>query len=729
MAGPPKQRDQPGVPIGATEGLLIEQAEPAAIHSIQDAQVIKEADLFLLTNRDGEIPNQNPNGYGLYHQDTRYLSAYELFIQDAKPTVLLSTAELGFSSEQEMTNPLIRTRLGRPIPKQTIVIRRERLLDTSVQERLFVTNFNIFRVSLDLRIEIAADFADIFEVRGMSRPHRGELSTPRVTENSITFSYVGLDGISRQTRVAFSPRPNRIDAQGAVYRVSLLHRESTSLRLTITINDVQPAAPFTTSFDHLSRDYREWMSRCTGVESPNEFFQTIIHRCLADVRLLRTGGGDESYIAAGIPWFATLFGRDLLITSMQTLPYNSDLARQTLLLLAKHQGTKVDSWRDEEPGKTLHELRVGEMARLDEVPFTPYYGSVDSTPLFLMLVGEYYAWTGDLELVRRIEPNIHAALGWLDSYGDTNRTGYISYEKRSAQGLVNQGWKDSADAIVKPDGSLAHPPIALAEVQGYTYAAKSALAPIFAHLGQPDTAEMLRQEALDLKARFNRDYWLDSDKFYAVALDGFNQPVGAITSNPGHCLWTCIIDEDRAPHVVNRLLTNDMFSGWGIRTLSSLAPRYNPLGYHLGTIWPHDNSIIALGFKRYGFEEETNEIATAMYEACRSFDYYRLPELFCGVPRTRYNVPVRYPIACSPQAWAAGSMLQLLQAMLGLDPNASAEELQIIRPRLPGWLERVRLRRLSVGKSKVDLVVHRRGSITEVDIGEITGRLKVSVVR
>ncbi len=728
MARAPERQRRSRVPIGAPEDFLIEQTEAAAIASIQDALVIKEGDLFLLTNREGEIPRENSSGFGLYHQDTRYLSTYEVFLEDAKPIVLLSTAELGFSAEQEMTNPLIYSHLGRPIVRQTIAIRRERLVDGSVQERVFVTNFNVFRISLNLRIDLAADFVDIFEVRGMARPRRGELLPPQITEDSITFAYLGLDGLERQTRVTFSPRPTSISAQGVTFRFSLRHRESTSFRVTITINNVMPAASFTTSFDRLARDYREWKRNCTQVDSSNEFFESVVNRCLADVRLLQSGTPEESYVAAGIPWFATLFGRDLLFTSLQLLPYNSSVARRALSLLARYQGTRVDPWRDEEPGKILHELRLGEMARLDEVPFTPYYGSVDSTPLFLLLAGEFYAWTGDLSLMEELEPNLLAGLDWLQRYGDLDGSGYVSYEKRSAKGLVNQGWKDSGDAIVNPDGTLAYPPIALIEVQAYVYAAKERLARVFADLGRDDLSRRLSQEARDLKVRFNQDFWLETEKFFAIALDGSNKPVATVTSNPGHALWAGIVDIDKAQDVVNRLLTNDMFSGWGIRTLSTRAPRYNPMGYHLGTIWPHDNSIIAMGFKRYGFEDEVNEVATALYDACRAFDYYRLPELFCGMPRTRHNVPVRYPIACSPQAWAAGSMLHLLQAILGLDPNAPEEELSIVRPRLPSWLDRIRLSRLTVGQSTVDLVLHRRDNRTEVDIAAIEGKLKVSVI-
>ncbi|HLB12785.1 MAG TPA: glycogen debranching N-terminal domain-containing protein, partial [Dehalococcoidia bacterium] len=321
------RRRRPATPIGDPESFLIEQAE-AGVANIQDALVIKEGDLFLLTNRDGEIPRDNTSGFGLYHQDTRYLSAHEVFIEGLKPIVLLSTAELGFSAEQEMTNPLIHTQLGRPILKQTIAIRRERLVDSSLQERVFVTNFNVFKVWLNLRIDLGADFVDIFEVRGMTRPRRGELLPPQITEDSITFAYMGLDGMERQTRITFSPRPATVAAQGVVYRFALRHRESTSFRITVTINNITPAAPFTASFDRLTREYREWMRNCTQVESPNEFFESIIARCLADLRLLQSGITDEPYIAAGTPWFATLFGRDLLLTSLQTLPYNTGVARR-----------------------------------------------------------------------------------------------------------------------------------------------------------------------------------------------------------------------------------------------------------------------------------------------------------------------------------------------------------------------------------------------------------------
>jgi glycogen debranching enzyme len=725
----PFESRPPAAQIGTPEHFLIEQGELAAVANIQDALVIKSGDLFLFTDREGEIPADQPGGHGLYFHDARYLSRYQLLLQNQRPITLLSTAELGYSTEQEMTNPMFYGELGRPVLKQTIGIRRERVIDDVVQERLSFTNFNVFPVNITIGLAMGADFADIFEVRGMKRDRRGTLLDPLIEKDSITFGYMGLDGIKRQTRVTFSPEPTTITPEGAVYQLRLRHRESCTIHITIGVDEAQAKGPWIATFDRQRQLQQAWLQRCTQVASNNEFFNTMISRSLNDLHLLLSGNNEEPYVAAGIPWFATLFGRDALIASLQALPFNPDIARDTLRLLAQWQGKKVDSWRDEEPGKILHELRLGEMAHLKEVPFTPYYGSIDATPLFLLLAAQWYAWTGDLDFIRSLEPNLRAALEWVARYGDVDGDGYIEYEKHSSRGLVNQGWKDSTESTIYPDGTLVYPPIALVEVQGYVYAAKEGLSRVFADLGDEGLAQQLRQEAVELKEHFNQDFWLQQEGFYALALDGFKKPVATITSNPGHALWTGIITEERARAVVDRLLRNDMFSGWGIRTLSSRAKRYNPMGYHLGTVWPHDNSLIAMGCKRYGFEDELNEIATGLYDACLSFDYYRLPELFCGMARTRHNVPVRYPIACSPQAWAAGSMLLTLQAILGLEPNAPAAELIIARPALPTWLDSVHLRHMRVGNSRVDLTIHRRNGKTETDITDIEGSLKVSVVR
>jgi glycogen debranching enzyme len=412
---------------------------------------------------------------------------------------------------------------------------------------------------------------------------------------------------------------------------------------------------------------------------------------------------------------------------MQTLPYHSEIARTTLRLLARSQGTELNPMRDEEPGKILHELRFDELSAAGELPYSPYYGSIDSTPLFLLLVAEYYDWTADLRLVRELLPAIKAAFEWMDVFGDPKGDGYLSYEKRSAKGLVNQGWKDSWDAVVHANGTLAQPPIALAEVQGYAYAARRRLAPVLERVGEARLAARLRRDAKRLYQRFNDDFWMPSQNFYAIALDGNRQHVESVTTNPAHCLWTGLIDPAHAPEVVSRLLANDMFSGWGLRTLAGGSPRFNPIGYHLGSVWPHDNSIAAMGFKMYGLHDELNEVATALFDACTSFPYFRLPEVFGGETRSAHNAPVPYPVACRPQAWAAGAFLLITQAMLGLKPEAPEKRLRIVDPKLPYWLNSVNVRGLRVGAGEVSLNYRRDGNLTRVEIEEATGGIDVFI--
>jgi glycogen debranching enzyme len=686
------------------------------IRDIRDALVIREGDIFLLTDTAGNVRANNPNGFGLYHGDTRYLSVYDFSFADARPVMLLSTAELGFSEEQVLTNPTMLSDDGRILPRGSLELRRQRVVDGALEETLQVTNYNVFPVSFDVVYRLGADFADIFEVRGSERKERGELLPTHIEDGHVVFSYKGLDGRKRETIVSFSPQPASVDEGQVTFHFALEHRQSAAVRLLFAIDGRLKAPEGTERFVRLMSQYRIWMENATRMPTDNEFFNEVLARSLLDLRMLWHQENDRRYLAAGTPWFDTIFGRDTAIVSMQTLAFNPDIARHCLKTLACSQGTRFDDWRDEEPGKILHELRDDEMTATGELPYSPYYGSIDSTPLFLLLAAEYYAWTADLELLREVEPSLRAALQWVDTYGDPDRCGYLEYEKRSPTGLVNQGWKDSREAVIYADGTLAKPPIALVEVQGYVYSAKKKLAPLFAALGDHALSSRLREEAASLKRRFNRDFWLEDESFFALALDGDKHPADAITSNPGQALWTGIVQRRLAEPVVEVLMRNDMFSGWGIRTLSATSSRFNPLGYHLGTVWPHDNSLIAMGFKKYGFEEELNEVATALFDAARSLVYYRLPELFAGSARTTYSMPVPYPVACRPQAWAAGSFPLILQAILGLRPNAPAGELLIVRPRLPHWLETVQVRGLRVGKGEVDLTYRRRGRRTMVDV-------------
>ncbi len=701
-------------------GLIIPQGEPLAIADIREAQFIKEGDLFLMTDEEGNLPPAQA-AYGLYRGDTRHLSVYDLTLDDVRPTVLLSTAELGFGSEQHLTNPRM-TVDSRVILKDSIEVTRRRVVNKSLVESIRVTNFAIERTRIALRLRFAADFADMFEVRGETRPRRGKLFPPEVRDDRVIFAYEGLDGVRRTTELIFSPAPEIVSADGARFTLDLGHRESVSIHVTIIPNGDHIDASFGEQFDTLAASYRDWISSCTRVFTSNDFVNAMLERSLTDLRMLRVEDGDGGFIAAGTPWFSSLFGRDSLITALQMLAFNPKVAERTLRVLARWQGRNPDDWRDEEPGKILHELRTGEMAATDEIPMTPYYGSVDSTPLFLLLASEYVAWTGDMQLVRELEPSLMAAREWVRDQMGPPESGYLSYSKRSSKGLLNQGWKDSHNGIVAADGSLVESPIALAEVQGYVYAAYQGLAGLVERLDRSDLAEELRRDAAALKSRFNRDFWVEDLQFFALALAGRNEPAAVVTSNPAQGLWTGIVDKSRAAALVDRLCSSDMFSGWGIRTLSSHERRYNPLGYHLGTVWPHDNSLIGMGLRRYGFEEALNRIVAAIYDSARSFEYHRLPELFSGVPRTPHSEPVRYPVASRPQAWAAGAFPLLLQAILGLVPNALEGRLTVVKPRrLPPFLEYVEVRGLRVGGASVDLRYETHPDGTQVSVLETDG--------
>lgn len=691
--------------------------------------VIREKGLFLLTDSNGNVPAGNRRGLGLYHADTRHLSTYDFSLSHIPPITLLSTAELGFSEEQVLTNPRMESVQGRTLPRDSIEMRRQRVLNDVLEETLHVTNFNVFPVTLDLCYHFDADFVDIFEVRGLTRARHGHLHSPRVDGESLVYSYDGLDGVHRQTCIQFSPQPTTVSARRATFRVKLSHRESATIRLLFSLNGQDCKEPTRSHFEEVASHHRRWFQSSTRVFTDNEFFNKVLDRSLSDLRMLWSQDAhSQRFLAAGTPWFDTLFGRDTAVASLQTLAFRPQIAKQCLKMLASLQGHKLLPARDEEPGKIVHEVRRGEMSAANEIPFSAYYGSVDSTPLFLMLAGEYYAWTADLALMEELKPALLAALSWLSTYGDMHGDGYVKYEKHSESGLVNQGWKDSGDSIIHADGTLIHPPIALVEVQGYVYAAKRAMAKILDALGDTGQATTLRRQAQTLYNRFNDDFWLPEEQFYALALDGDDKPAVTVTSNPGHGLWTGIVPPERAPFVVERLMSEDMFTGWGIRTLASTSPRFNPIGYHLGTVWPHDNAICAMGFKKYRAEEELNEVLTALFDAACMFPYYRMPELFGGEARTPHHSPVPYPVACRPQAWAAGSFAMLVQAMLGLSPDAQNQELRIVRPQLPYWLGTVQVKGLHVGQGHVDLLFQRRRRRTQVEVLDATGDLKVNVV-
>jgi len=706
---------------------MLPQGEARVISDIRDALIIREDGLFLLTDPDGDIPLNNDSGFGLYHNDTRYLSGWNLSLIGVEPIVLLSTAELGYGQEQVMTNPELINAKGEILPSGSLEIRRQRVIDESVIESLRLTNFAVVPLALTLQYEFDADFADIFELRGVSRRKHGRSLRPRLHTAAVTFSYRGLDEVTRRVRVQFRRRPDLLERQRAQFHLTIEPGESEEIGAEIAVD--RPGGPGTGSPRQstlsVGDSHRAWKESSVQILSGNELFNAALDRSITDLRVLWTEGGpDRNYIAAGVPWFDTLFGRDSALAAIMSLAVRPALAREVLRCLARSQGTLTDDPREEEPGKIVHETRQCETANTGEVVFGRYYGSIDSTPLFVLLAAEYYRWTADIGLMRELRPSIDAALDWMDRFGDLDGDGYLEYMKKVPNGLDNQGWKDSGDGIMDVDGHPLRPPVALVEVQGYAYAAKRAIADVYEALCDTTRAEALRSEAAALQERINSVFW-HPEGYYALALDADKKPAKVLTSNAGQLLWSGAATKARARRQIERLMRNDMFSGWGIRTLSSSERRYNPMGYHVGTIWPHDNALIAAGFKRYGAEAELNELATGICDAAFSFPYYRLPELFSGAPRSAHLAPVPYLVACRPQAFAAAALPFLLTSILGLAPDAPHGRLYVVRPRLPFWLDFVRLSGLRVGEASLDLIYHRRGSRTVVEVIGQTAPLEV----
>jgi len=681
----------------------------------------KEGDMFLCADAEGNLDAEKAIGAGFYWRDTRYLSDFMLQVDGHAPLLLSTSADRVFASHVDLANQDLVEEDGTIAAVQgTVNIRRTRVIDGRLHERIRVKNYNAAAVDLTVRLTFGTDFADIFEVRGLKRATRGKMARPKAGRRSAAFAYAGEDGVFRETRIAFELEPTEVmvdDEQVvAEWRLRLQPTQTEMIALTVEPRAASspnlPERSFDVVMHDLRRSYESWERSCTRIWTDNELYNSLLSRGMRDLRALLTPTRHGNLVAAGIPWFVAPFGRDALLTCHQTLMLNPDLTRATLEVLAAFQADEVDEWRDAQPGKILHELRQGELAGAGVIPHTPYYGSIDSTPLWLLLLGTYYRWTGDLEFCRKLLPNVERALAWIADYGDRDGDGFLEYQRSSPRGLVNQGWKDSHDSIGHVDGKLAEGPIALAEVQGYVYMAKLRMAEVFEALGNAPRAATLRGEAASLRAAFNEHFWVESEQFFAMALDGDKRQVAAISSNPAHGLYCGIVDQEKAGPMARRLLAPDMFSGWGVRTLSKSAAAYNPMSYHNGSIWPHDNAIIGAGLKRYGFAKATNRLATAMFEMAVTVDDMRLPELFCGFTRRSPNRPVAYPVACSPQAWAAGAPFLLLQAMLGISANAPANTINVNKPHLPGWLNTVELHDLRVGSSTVSVVFQRHGEMT-----------------
>jgi glycogen debranching enzyme len=704
---------------------------PLTSSATRPRQSLKHGDTFIVVDSHGDIGATSGGPDGLFHNDTRFLSRLELQLNGHQPLLLGSNLrDDNTLMSIDLTNPDIYVDKHLVLEKDLVhIIRTVFLWRDTAYQRLKISNHGGRPVELRLSIQFGSDFADLFEARGLSRKARGTVTRKRSDVDRVVLSYLGLDQRTRCTALMFDPPPQALTTREATYEFKLAPGEAIPIFLEIGCDHPdRPAIPFLRGLRAARRELRAATRNMTTVESSNEHFNTMICRSASDLCMLTTMTPQGPYPYAGIPWYSTTFGRDGIITALQMLWCNPSLARGVLHRLAAHQATADNPLADADPGKILHEMRGGEMARLREVPFELYYGSVDATPLFVLLAGRYLERTGDLKTVAELWPALEAALRWIDGPGDPDRDGFVEYLRATEQGLANQGWKDSHDAIFHADGSPAEGSIALAEVQGYVFAAKRAAALCARALQRPERAQELEEQAKRLAERFDAAFWCPELGSYALALDGEKKACRVRASNAGHVLFSGIARSDRATSVAKSLLEPRFFSGWGIRTIAKGEARYNPMSYHNGSIWPHDNSLIALGFARYGLKTSVAHLFRGLFDAASYMDLHRLPELFCGFQRQRRSGPTLYPVACSPQAWASASLFAFIEASLGLEFDPAKHEIRLRNPRLPDFLSELLLRNLQLGSSSVDLVVHSHADGVSLEVPRTEGGIQVSVV-
>jgi glycogen debranching enzyme len=712
---------------------------------------LKDDDLFLITDTLGNISDLScrlggiEDSMGLFCRDTRFLSRLELQIDGRLPISFSSTAHKGFAMSVLCSNPEINNQVlnqNSQIKAETIDIHREIVIKGGFFEEIKVTNYNIHAVSFTISLSLDADFLDLFEVRGAKREVRGsflrylpnlEQKLSEALPKEIVLAYEGLDGSLMESRIQFTSfQPQEIHGYTAVWRLDLEAHESRTLGYRIHLFTNNRPTSIVSVPDNFAQAKAEelleeklWTEQITKIQTDNKSLNQVIDRAVQDIYLLRQTSENNNFLSAGVPWFSTLFGRDSIIAASQTLILDPTISRDTLSILAHFQGKVDDEWRDEQKGKILHEIRLGEMARCNEVPHTPYYGTVDATPLWLMLYAEYFAWTADYTTLDKLWSNAISAMAWIDR--NCQETGYLTYHRASKKGLLNQGWKDSENCIINSKGELAEGAIALCEVQGYVYAAKIRMSELAEKKQLFDLAELWRSQAKNLKLRFNQDFWMPDQDYFALALDGAGKAVDSITSNPGHCLNLGILDHEKAMSVAARLNAPDMFNGWGVRTLSNLSPAYNPMGYHIGSVWPHDNSLIAVGMRSHSLVKQSLRIAQGLIDMTIAQPYHRPPELFCGYEHDGFTTPVQYPVACSPQAWASGTIFQLISVMVNLVPNAIENNLRIIDPCLLNSINRLSIQNLRIGQTSLDMEFERVGDTTACRVNKKRGNLRVII--
>lgn len=691
---------------------------------MMEYRVLKDNELFLLTDQKGDIPLNHKYGLGLYKKDTRFLSELMVTINGEEPILLKSEAGETYESMMLLTNPHIEKDGEVELWRESVEVKRHRFIYSDVlYDKITLQNYSPKPVTFTVEFSFDVDFSDMFIVRGFQNGTTGKKLGVSHTDNDLVFSYVGADDIKRKTRVVWNEQEKvNVNDQTIQVPIKLDHAETKELTFYIIpslAGEKIEVVDWSLAYERLREDCKTWSENVTKISTDHKSLQQLVDRGIQDLHALSTDVGYGPFFVAGLPWFGVPFGRDSLIAALQMLPFHPEIVRGTLRTMAHYQGTKKDSWRDEEPGKIMHEVRYGELANTNQVPFTPYYGSIDSTPLFLILVTEYIHWYKDMQLFEELENNIEAALEWIDQYGDRDGDGFVEYHQESSKGIANQGWKDSADSVVHRNGDFAESPIALAEVQGYVYQAKAGLAQIYEANGEEEKAKVLQRQADLLKRNFENAFWMEDKEFYAIALDKNKKQVGTLTSNPGHVLFSGILGEERAKKVMDTLVSPTMFSGYGIRTMGEGEAAYNPISYHDGSVWPHDNSMILLGMGLLKGSEQANKVISGLIESSHSFENQRLPELFCGYSR-KEGKPVPYPVACSPQAWAAGTPLTFVRTMLGLYPNIQNNNQLNINPNLLPEMSELSLENLPLGDGYLSLTVRQDSSGHQVDVHKNT---------
>jgi glycogen debranching enzyme len=693
------------------EQKLSDQFSVLATTSLQEERTfkLKYGDSFAILNKYGDILPFNKSVQGIFYEGTRFLSDFQIRLQGQKPLYLSSDTKEGNEMiSVDLTNPDIVEDGVLRLAKGSIHIMRKKILWEGVYyEQMRIYNYSLEKINFKLELYFDADYEDIFEVRGTPRAKKGALLPVQAKHNSMTLGYVGLDEKQRNTRIFMCPDPSSLDQNSASYNISLDPNQSYLISLSITFMITGEKEKEILGFPLAIKKYKrrlDYINKTScDVSTSNTQFNHWIHRSKADMITMITDTPFGPYPYAGIPWYNTPFGRDGIITALECLWISPEVAKGVLEYLAATQAKDENSFRDSEPGKILHESRKGEMAELDEIPFKQYYGSIDSTPLFIVLAGAYYKRSGDRETIEKLWPNIELALTWIDKYGDTDGDMFIEYSRKERSGLFNQGWKDSYDAVSYADGRIVNPPIALCEVQGYVYDAWMKASLLAGMLGYVDKAATLIERAKALKKKFSEKFWSEEKSTFYLALDGEKKPCDVVSSNAGHCLFSGIATDEQAMKVALNLFSSRMFTGWGIRTLASGEARFNPMSYHNGSIWPHDNAMIAYGLSKYGLKAEVNKIAKSLFDASLFIEGQRLPELFCGFKRREGEPPTDYPVACSPQTWSVASCFMIIQAFLGIELDAYENVIRFHKPVLPDFIDSLEIRNLKFKNNHIDL--------------------------